>query len=167
MCCREQRKEMRYDMKKIVAMLLALALFSFAAGCGDKAGADIDVAALGAELAQADIFDDIVSEMPAELAPRFYSYDGGDVTECVLYQSTMAAAEEVFVAKCADEAAAGRVKAACEQRVADQTAAYESYVPAEVPKLQSAILQVSGCYVIFVVSRDAAAAQKIVDGYLK
>ena len=51
MCCREQRKEMRYDMKKIVAMLLALALFSFAAGCGDKAGADIDVAALGAELA--------------------------------------------------------------------------------------------------------------------
>ena len=148
-------------------MLLALALFALATGCGDKAGKDIDVTDLGAELAQADIYDDIVSEMPAELVSHFYSYNDGDVTECVLYQSTMAAAEEVFVAKCADEAAAARVKAACEQRVSDQIAAYESYVPAEVPKLQSAILQVSGNYVIFVVSRDTATAQSIIDGYLK
>ena len=154
-------------MKKLLAMLLALALFAFATGCGDKAGAELDVAALGAELAQADIYDDIVSEMPAELVPHFYSYNDGDVTECVLYQSTMAAAEEVFVAKCADEAAASRVKAACEQRVTDQIAAYESYVPAEVPKLQSAVLQVYGNYVIFVVSRDAATAQSIIDGYLQ
>ncbi len=154
-------------MKTLLAMLLALALFALAAGCGSGTGKDIDIAALGAELAQADIYDDIVSEMPAELVPHFYSYNDGDVTECVLYQSTMAAAEEVFVAKCADEAAAARVKAACEQRVSDQVAAYESYVPAEVTKLQSAILQVSGSCVIFVVSRDAAAAQSIIDSYLK
>lgn len=155
-------------MKKILALTLVLALFIAVAGCGSKTAAvDVDVAALAADLASADIFDDIVSDLPAELAPHYYSYDDGDVVECALYQSTLAAAEDVFVAKCADAAAAERVKTACEGRIAEQKTAYESYVPAEIPKLNAAILQVSGCYVIFVVCSDTAAAQQIVDGYLK
>lgn len=155
-------------MKKILAMLLALALFVVCVGCGsDEAGVQIDVAALAADLAGADIFDDIVSEMPAQLAPKFYAYDEGDVIECALYQSTMAAAEEVFVAKCADADAAKRVLTACEGRVAEQTTAYESYVPAEIPKLESAILLAVGEYAIFVVSNNTAEAQSIVDSYLK
>lgn len=153
-------------MKKIFAMVLALALFAVAAGCGSTE-VEVNVAALAADLAAADIFDDIVSEMPAELVPHFYSYDETDVVGCALYQSTLAAAEEVFVARCADDAAAARVKKACEGRVADQLASYEDYVPAEVPKLKDALLQVSGNYVIFVVSNNTAAAQQIVDGYLK
>lgn len=153
-------------MKKIFAMVLALALFAVAAGCGSTE-VEVDVAALAADLAAADIFDDIVSEMPAELVPHFYSYDETDVVGCALYQSTLAAAEEVFVAECADHAAAERVMAACEGRISDQTAAYESYVPAEIPKLDDALLQAVGRYVIFVVSNNTPAAQQIVESYLK
>lgn len=155
-------------MKKILALLLAVCLFAFAAGCGDSdKGPEVDVAALAAELGAADIFDDIVSEMPAELAPRFYSYDEADVVTCALYQSTLAAAEEVFVAECTDHEAAKRVMEACDGRVEDQIAAYESYVPAEVPKLESSLCMAAGKYVFFVVSNNTDEAQRIVESYLK
>lgn len=155
-------------MKRIFALLLAVCLFALAAGCGDSyKGSEVDVAALAAELAEADIFDDIVSEMPAELAPRFYSYDEADVVTCALYQSTLAAAEEVFIVECTDHDAAMRVMAACEQRVEEQIAAYESYVPAEVPKLEGALRMAIAKYVFFVVSNDSDEAQRIVESYLK
>lgn len=155
-------------MKRFLTLLLALCLFAFAAGCGDSyKGSEVDVAALAAELAEADIFDDIVSEMPAELAPRFYGYDGADVVTCVLYQSTLAAAEEIFVAECADHEAAKRVMAACNERVDEQKAAYESYVPAEVPKLENSLRMAIEKYVFFVVSNDSAEAQRIVESYMK
>lgn len=154
-------------MKRIFAMLLALTLFAFTTGCGSTANVDIDVAALAAELAAADIFDDIVSDLPARVAPQYYSYDEADVVSCALYQSTLAAAEEVFVAECTDHAAAERVMEACEGRVADQKASYENYVPAEIPKLDDALLMTVGSYVFFVVSNNSPAAQQIVERYLK
>ncbi len=155
-------------MKKVLALLMAVCLFAFAAGCGDSnEGPEVDVAALAAELAAADIFDDIVSEMPAELALRFYSYDGADVVTCALYQSTLAAAEEVFVAECTDHDAAERVMEACDGRVEEQITAYESYVPAEVPKLEGSLRMAIGKYVFFVVSNNTDEAQRIVESYLK
>lgn len=155
-------------MKKIFALILAVSLFAFAAGCGDAdTGVEVDVAALAAELAAADIFDDIVSEMPAELAPHFYSYDEADVVSCALYQSTLAAAEEVFVVECTDHDAAMRVMDACQGRIRDQIASYESYVPSEVPKLEGALRMTIEKYVFFVVSNDSDKAQSIVESYLK
>lgn len=155
-------------MKRFFALLLAVCLFAFAAGCGDSyKGPEVDVAALAAELAAADIFDDIVSEMPAELAPHFYSYDEADVVACALYQSTLAAAEEVFIVECTDHDAAKRVMESCEGRIEEQIAAYENYVPAEVPKLEGALRMAIEKYVFFVVSNDSDEAQRIVESYLK
>lgn len=154
-------------MKRIVALLLCAAfVFAFAA-CGAKEEAvELDVTALAAELAGADIYDDIISEVPAAAASRFYSYSEGDVTACALYQSTAAAAEEVFVAQCVSEEALAAVKAGVEGRIEEQIASYESYVPAEVPKLNSALIITQGLYLIFVVSADNAGAQSIIDRYL-
>lgn len=155
-------------MKKLLALFLALMAFVNLAACGAKeeAPADIDVAALAKELFEADIYDDIISEIPLQAAPVFYGYEEGQVLACALYQSTAAAAEEIFVAQCADAAAAETVKAGAEARIQSQIAAYENYVPAEIPKLEAAILEVAGNYVIFSVSADAAAAQAIIDSHL-
>ena len=54
-----------------------------------------------------------------------------------------------------------------EQHVADQTASYASYLPGEVYKLENAILERYGNYVILCVAADAAAAQSVIDGYVK
>lgn len=155
-------------MKKLIALLLALTALCGLAACGAKeeAPVEIDVTALAAALYEADIYDDILSEIPVVAAPVFYGYAEGDVTSCVLYQSTAAAAEEIFVAQCASEEAAAAVKAGAEARIQSQIASYENYVPAEVPKLNSAVLETAGEYVIFVVSADADAAQAIVNEYL-
>lgn len=155
-------------MKKLIALLLALAALCGLAACGAKeeAPAEIDVTALATALYEADIYDDILSEIPVVAAPVFYGYAEGDVVNCVLYQSTAAAAEEIFVAQCVSEEAAATVKAGAEARIQSQIASYENYVPAEVPKLEAAVLQTAGVYVIFVVSADAQAAQSIVDSYL-
>ncbi len=155
-------------MKKLLALLLAvMALMSLCAcGAKEEAPAELDVAALAQALYEADIYDDILSEIPVQAAPVFYGYEESQVLACALYQSTAAAAEEVFVAECADAAAAATVKAGAEARIQSQIASYENYVPAEVPKLEAAILEVAGNYVVFSVSADAAAAQAIIDGYL-
>lgn len=154
-------------MKKFLALLLCAAFVMAFAACGAKEEAvEIDVTALAAELAAADIYDDILSEVPAAAASRFYGYEEGDVTACALYQSTAAAAEEVFVAQCVSEEALAAVKAGVEARIEEQIASYESYVPAEVPKLNDALVITEGLYLIFVVSADSAGARSIVDSYL-
>lgn len=155
-------------MKKILALVLCLVCVCGFAACGAKEEApkEIDVTALATELYEAGIYDDILSEIPTMAASRFYNYAEGDVVACALYQSTAAAAEEVFVAQCASEEAVATVKAGVEQRIQDQIASYENYVPTEVPKLNDALVITEGLYVIFVVSNDAAAAQSIIDSYL-
>lgn len=154
-------------MKKILALLLCAAFVMAFAACGAKEEAvEIDVTALAAALAAADIYDDILSEVPAAAASRFYGYEEGDVTACALYQSTAAAAEEVFVAQCVSEEALAAVKAGVEARIEEQIASYESYVPEEVPKLNDALVITEGLYLIFVVSADSAGAQGIIDSYL-
>ena len=155
-------------MKKWIALLLAVLALCSLAACGAKEDApvEIDVAALAADLYAADIYDDILSEIPLAAAPMFYGYAEGDVVSCALYQSTAAAAEEIFVAQCASEEAAAAVKAGAEARIQSQIASYENYVPAEVPKLEAAVLETAGVYVVFVVSADAEAARTIVNGYL-
>lgn len=154
-------------MKKIVALLLCAAFLCPLAACGGgEETVSLDVTALAAELAAADLFDDIITEIPAAAAERFYGYEAADVTACALYQSTAAAAEEVFVAECAGSEALARVKAGAEARIEEQIASYENYVPAEVPKLESAILMTEGNTLIFVVCADYEGAQSILDSYL-
>ena len=55
---------------------------------------------------------------------------------------------------------------ALENRVAYQKAGYEDYGPAEVPKLDSAVIKSAGSYVVMCVSDDNAKAEEVIKSYL-
>ena len=52
-------------------------------------------------------------------------------------------------------------------RLAFQKESFADYIPTEVPKIESAILKTSGNYLIYCVADDAAAAQAVIDSYVK
>ena len=66
--------------------------------------------------------------------------------------------EEVFTLT--DEEAAEAARAALETRISDQRAAYESYIPEEVTKLDAAILDIRGSSVLLA---DIEAAEAALD----
>ena len=154
-------------MKKLAIMFLVLALAAGLCACGGSGGASdkaVDLSSAAEDILGSGAFSDILSQPPEGVAARLYGYDEGDVEEYVLYTGTGATAEEIFLVKAADGAAASRIAALCRTRVDNQKTAFESYVPAEIPKLDSAVVTVDGNYVFFVVANDAAAASAAVSG---
>ena len=63
--------------------------------------------------------------------------------------------------RCTEAAEAART--ALEARISDQRAAYESYIPEEVTKLDAAILDIRGSSVLLVVAADIEAAEAALD----
>ena len=144
-------------MKKIMLTILSLCLFVTAfAGCGGDKPKEIeyDLEALSAEIVASDAFSDILNKVNPDIAPTFYGFDAADIESMSLYCSTGATTEEVGIFKCVDKDAAARVLEKARERVDLQKTAYESYAPAEVPKLNDAIVKADGVYVFYIVAND-------------
>lgn len=128
-------------------------------GCGGLAedmapGEDIalDVAACAATLLEEINFQDSLEAISDEMIAVIYQIPAGDVLEQRVYLSTGATAEEIAVFEAADTAAAQRIESAVWQRIADQKANFEDYLPAEMPRLEDPFIFVRGRYVVLCVS---------------
>lgn len=150
-------------MKKIVLTILSLCIFITAfAGCGGKSGEkEYNLEALSAEIVASSAFSDILNQVNPDIAPVFYGFDAADVESMILYCSTGATTEEVGIFKCTDKDAASRVLEKAQERVSFQKTSYESYAPAEVPKLDDAIVKADGVYVFYIVANDYSPVNKI------
>lgn len=155
-------------LKKTIPAILALALLlCLITGCKGEASRELDAEAMVSALLDSGAFTDLLSPVGGEAARALYQYDGGDVSEALLYCGTGATAEEIAVFKCADGGAASRLRTAAEKRVEGQIRAFENYVPAEVPKLKQADIRVMGPFAVLVVSADAEKTGSILDEYMK
>ena len=96
-----------------------------------------------------------------------YNLDASKIEASAFYSNSNATAEDIAVVKVNDEAYADTVKKAFEDRIAEQKKSFQDYNAAEVPKLEDAVVKVSGKYVVLVVSGDSAKAKEIVEGYVK
>lgn len=156
-------------MKKLSLVLLAACMaFGMFTGCAKKAEpVSYDLEALAKQLNESGAFSDFLSPVTKEIASSFYGFEDAEVTDCVLYCSTGATTEEIGLFKCADENAAAKLKANAEKRVQTQKTIYESYAPAEPPKLDDAIVTQNGLYVFYIVSADSSKAQAVLDAQNK
>ncbi len=148
-------------MKKTITILLAVCLIAvLVSGCAPSSEAkQYDLDDLSAKLQNSGAFSDLLSPVDDELASTLYGFEKGDVEKCVVLCSTGATTEEIGLFKCTDENTASKVKTAAQERVKSQRLAYESYAPAEMPKLDDAIVKSDGVYVFYVVSADASKAE--------
>jgi hypothetical protein len=153
-------------MKRVLIFLLPLIfMFSLISGCGEKAVKDVDFNELSADLLESGAFSDLLCPLTADIAASLYGIEPGDFQDFTLYCSTGATAEEIALFKAADESAALRIKEAAEKRIQNQILSYESYVPAEVPKLENAVVRQEGVFVFYVTSNDSEKVDGIINSY--
>ncbi len=156
-------------MKKLCCLLLSLMTAAFLlSGCQNTKEVTIDVSALADDLKAAVPFEDELSELNDTAFPKIYKdIDETDIAAKKVYVSSGATAEEIAVFEAKDKDAAVRIRAAVDQRIADQRAGFEDYNPKEQDKLSDPVIVTTGSYVIVCVSDDNAAAKKCIDGYTK
>ena len=152
-------------LKKLAVLGTALCLLAALAACGGGDAADFDPDKATKALLDSGAFSVTLEELDAELLYDFSGYgaDASALTASKAY-SASGFAEQVSVTvwKDADSAktAAGMFKTYLE----DMADSYRDYAPAEVPKLENAIVEQRGSSVLLVVADDAAKAQSAVDG---
>ena len=156
-------------MKRLSLALLSICMIiGIFTGCAQKAKpAEYDLETLASQLQESGAFSDFLSPITKKIAASFYGFEDADVTECVVYCSTGATTEEIALFKCASEEAATKLKLSADKRIETQKAIYESYAPAEPPKLDDAVVTQDGLYVFYIVSVDSAKVQAVLDNQNK
>ncbi len=113
-------------------------------------------------------FSEQLQPLSTEVAlARLYSLDSASIAEAAFYTNSQATAEEIAVVKVNSADYIDTVKASFETRVADQKTACVDYLPDEMPKLDDAVIYVSGDYVVLCISCDSSKVESILADTLK
>lgn len=153
-------KKRLFSFGLVVIMALSIA------GCGKKS-VDIDTQGLADSLKSGVTYKDDLSPIDLDTAQMIYNFGDAEITEAAFYESTGATAEEIVVIKCAGEADAGKVEEALKARVDEQKESFTDYVPAELEKLNAAVIYKSGNCAVLSVSDEPDKARGIIDSYFK
>lgn len=147
-------------MKHLKLFLPVMLILALLAGCSSQGAKSVDAARAADDLKSALTFKDELSEATQAVRDRTYGITEGDIVAGKLYLSSGATAEEIAVFGAKDDAAAERLLAAAKERVEAQKTAFEDYAPAEMTKLNSAVVERKGKIVALCIADDSAAAQK-------
>lgn len=152
------------QMIKRIAAAGAAALCVVAAGCSKQL--ILEPADALAQLKDEITFTDQMTDMDSESTCRFYDVDTGLVNDSSAYVGSGATAESMAVFEAVDADAAGSIADALQTFTDGWIAGYSDYKPEEVPKLESAVLEQNGVYVVFCVSADNTTAKTAVQDLL-
>ena len=159
------RRRIKMRMKKIAAAVAGIAALMLVAGCG-AGKADFDVNALGNDLATKITYADSLSPMDVQMAGMFLNLADVNVVNASIYEGSGGTAEEIVVLECATDEDAKKAEDVLKQRVAEQIESFTDYVPAELTKLNAAVIKVNGKYAVLSVSDTPDEASKIISQYM-
>ena len=155
-------------MKKFFLLTLAAAVGVLVlTGCG-QSGKTAYSTDLVERIAQAGAFSEELEELDAQTAFALYKLgDYGlteeDLTDCAVLRSAGATCEEGAVLVLSDQDKASQAEKAVKAYVDSQIAANESYRPAEIPKLEQALVEQRENSVLLVLANDLDAAKGAID----
>ncbi|MBR4719515.1 MAG: DUF4358 domain-containing protein [Lachnospiraceae bacterium] len=152
--------------KRIFLAGLAMVTVIGLTGCGSKS-VDVNVQELADALKSGVTYKDDLSTIDLDTAQMIFNFKDADITEAAFYESTGATAEEIVVIKCAEEADAGVIEDSLKARVEEQKESFTDYVPAELEKLNAAVISRQGNCAVLSVSDEPDKARAIIDSYLK
>ncbi len=164
-------------MKKCTCILLTILALLFCASCGQTAepaddapaqttAAQPDTAAGWIDLLAGSVpFDDTMALSDNAAAVYGILDEDGYTGDCALYISTMATPEEIAVFRADSALSTDDLTALAQTRLARQKESYAAYAPAEMPKLESALVRTIGDFVIVCVCADNAKAESLLDTY--
>ena len=157
---------MKHSLTKLLCLAAARCLLLGACSApADSGSAAFDPEAATQAVLDSGAFSVELTELDAALLYDFsgYGLDSSTLTASKAY-SASGFAEQVSVTVWKDEAAAQAAVDMFKTYLEDMAATYKDYAPAEVPKLENAVLEQRGSSVLLAVANDAGAAKTAVDG---
>ena len=157
---------MKHSLTKLLCLAAALCLLLGACSApADSGSAAFDPEGATQAVLDSGAFSVELTELDAALLYDFsgYGLDSSTLTASKAY-SASGFAEQVSVTVWKDEAAAQAAVDMFKTYLEDMAATYKDYAPAEVPKLENAVLEQRGSSVLLAVANDAGAAKTAVDG---
>ncbi len=150
------------NMKKTA--LLCAAAFAAAcllSACGKKGSdANVDIAKLSTDL-KATVTSGELADISADMIASTYFVEADQIEEASASLSSGATACEVAIIKCKESGDVKSVQDKFKTRVENQTALYADYNQPEVEKLNEAIIDTNGNYVVLCVTDDVEAAKNV------
>lgn len=125
-------------------------------------GGDEKVASLADALNSGVEFGEELTKLDGGGLERVYRMDSADVADAAGYTGSGATVDQISVWKATDDAAAQRIEDQLKKFLESQIESYADYKPDQVPKLEKAILEKNGLYVVLCVSEDAGAASEVI-----
>lgn len=160
--CRVKREDSNMKLLKRLFILLVTAIIL--SGCSAKSDPDIDINSLCNELLDKAGFEDELSSVDEDVIKQLYDIE--DYSKAQVYISSGATAEEIAVFQFGNCNLAKEGFKKAQNRIEEQKQDYETYVPKEVKKLEDALVERHGSYVIVCVS-NSDEAEKIVNQYVE
>lgn len=153
-------------MKKWMALILTgtLMLLSACGAPADAGDAAIDMEALAGRLLESGLFGEGLNQADDGIAEILYNIDGASAA--LVYVASGAVADELAVFEFANETEAQSAIPAAEGRIAAQRESFAGYIPEEVPKLDRAVLETYGRYLVVCVS-EGEGAREIISDYFE
>ncbi|MBQ8994777.1 MAG: DUF4358 domain-containing protein [Oscillospiraceae bacterium] len=158
---------MKKTLSILICLVLAFALVSCGGGSEPASNFSLDTTSLINDLHAANLFIDSLSPISENALTKVVGVSTDGVTDFTYEMGTGVTGEELCVITCDSEATAKRVLDEVTAHREDYMKQYESYAPDALPRMENAVLEQKGVYVIYVSAEDDATAQSIVDGYLK
>ena len=152
-------------MRKVRIAAVFAAMVMIMAGCGKKT-VDFDISALATDLDINITYQDTLEPMGVEMAGMFLNLANVKVTNAAIFEGSGATAEEIIVLECENDEEAKKAEQVLKDRVSEQIESFTDYVPAELTKLNAAVIKVSGKYAVLSVSDTPDEAKKIIDQYM-
>ena len=150
-------------MKKRLFLLSAALLLTLAA-CGGKGVSPFDPASDSQTLlATPGVFGDSLEAVDQTTACALYGIDEETVTACAVYMANATSAEELAIFTLSDEEAAQTAAKQLGYRVEDRVEELTGYLPAEIPKLEKAVVETRGNSVLLLIAADYDAAKPILE----
>jgi len=151
-------------MKRHISFLLiAMLLLSTTACKSSKENKEVTEtpAALAEKLAAETITTDPLNSIAPEILASTYFVDMEQIEDSSALLSNGATSCEITVIKCKENTYTSEVKKLFETRVKNQADLYITYNAAEAKRLDSAIIKISGNYVVLCVCDDNSKAESI------
>ena len=147
-------------MRRIITLILTcLMVFSIFAGCAQEA-TGIDAAAVLQHLLADIKFDESLTDT-GDIASVYFTGLPAGATVKLYISSTGYHADEVALITLTDEKDTDAAKASINSHLEQIRNQFHSYIPEELPKIDSAVIWQSGVYIYVVIAPDANAVNAL------
>ena len=147
-------------MRKLAILIASVLCVMIASGCAAETE-QVDIKELAETLRETLRFEDELTPVDEKTAGALYQID--DAVRSCVYISSGATAEEIAAFELKDGGAAEKALEKAQGRIAEQRENFALYIPEEADRLNKAVVERFGRYVVVCVSADGAAGEIISD----